>query len=272
MEKRQSFSNASISHYASRPSGSGAERARSGTHGAVTRCTLAPGTSYSVLRKQDGYLRLITGTKTKAHKLGEVERVYQILREWLITTKLLPGEFLSELELAVKCRTSRTPVREACTRLMQDKWLLRIPRKGFLVTPISARDITDMYDYRKLLECFAAERVAQTGTAEQLKELSSIVAPETKPNAALSDILRANTEFHRKLSEMAGNQRVTSQLSLTLAYVARLDTLCTQTVPGWIGHAEILLALQTHEPAQARRAMETHIDSSKDKMIQLFSK
>jgi DNA-binding GntR family transcriptional regulator len=215
---------------------------------------------------------LITATKAKAHKLSEVERVYQILRGWLITAKLAPGEFLSELELALKCRTSRTPVREACTRLMQDKWLSRIPRKGFMVTPISVRDIIDMYDYRKLLECFAAEKVAETATREQIDELYSIVAPETAPDAALPDILRANTEFHRRLSELADNQRVASQLNLTLAYVSRLDTLCTQTVPGWIGHANILRALEMHQVPEARRAMEEHIDSSRDKMINLFGR
>lgn len=215
---------------------------------------------------------MITATKAKAHKLSEVERVYQILRGWLITAKLAPGEFLSEVELAVKCRTSRTPVREACTRLMQDKWLSRIPRKGFMVTPISVRDIIDMYDYRKLLECFAAEKVAETATPEQIEELYSIVAPETAADAALPDILRANTEFHRRLSELADNQRVASQLNLTLAYVSRLDTLCTQTVPGWIGHADILRALETHQAPEARRAMEEHIDSSRDKMINLFGR
>ena len=57
-------------------------------------------------------------TRTKAEKVGEVERVYRILREWLITARLAPREFLSEADLAVQCRTSRTPVREACTRLM----------------------------------------------------------------------------------------------------------------------------------------------------------
>ena len=215
---------------------------------------------------------MITATKAKAHKLSEVERVYQILRGWLITAKLAPGEFLSELELAVKCRTSRTPVREACTRLMQDKWLSRIPRKGFMVTPISVRDIIDMYDYRKLLECFAAEKVAETATPEQIEELYSIVVPETAADAALPDILRANTEFHRRLSELADNQRVASQLNLTLAYVSRLDTLCTQTVPGWIGHANILQALEMHRSSEARRAMEEHIDSPRDKMINLFSR
>ena len=213
---------------------------------------------------------MATITKTKARKLGEVERAYRILRDWLITAKLAPGEFLSEADLAERCGTSRTPVREACTRLMQDKWLSRIPRKGFLVTPISVRDIVDMYQYRKLLECFAAEKAAQAANSEQISELRSLVAPENNPAAELADILRANEAFHRRLSELAGNQRVVSQLSLTLAYVTRLDTLCTQTVPGWIGHTEILRAIEMHQPAEARHAMETHIDDSRDKMIKLF--
>jgi GntR family transcriptional repressor for pyruvate dehydrogenase complex len=134
------------------------------------------------------------------------------------------------------------------------------------------RDIVDMYDYRKLLECFAAEKVAHAATPEQIAELRSIVAAENNPSAELADILRANGEFHRRLSELAGNQRVTTQLSLTLAYVTRLDTLCTQTVPGWIGHADILRAIEMHEPAEARRAMEEHIDNSRDKMINLFGR
>jgi GntR family transcriptional regulator, rspAB operon transcriptional repressor len=214
---------------------------------------------------------LPTITKAKANKLGEVERVYRILRDWLITAKLPPGEFLSEADLAERCGTSRTPVREACTRLMQDKWLSRIRRKGFLVTPISVRDIVDMYQYRKVLECFTAEKAAQTATSEQIAELRALVAPENNPAAELAAILRANEAFHRRLSELAGNERVITQINLTLAYVTRLDTLCTQTVPGWIGHTDILRAIAAHEPAEARRAMEVHIEDSRDKMIKLFA-
>jgi DNA-binding GntR family transcriptional regulator len=210
-------------------------------------------------------------TKTKAQKLGEVERVYRILREWLITAKLAPGEFLSEADVASRCRTSRTPVREACTRLMQDKWLSRIRRKGFLVTPISVRDIVETYEYRKILEGFTTEKVAQSSSREQIAELKHIIAPETDPNAELLAILGANELFHLRLSQLAGNQRVTDQLSLILGYVSRLDTLCTQTVPGWIGHAEIIRAMEAHQPAEARQAMVAHIDMSRDKMVKLFS-
>jgi DNA-binding GntR family transcriptional regulator len=209
--------------------------------------------------------------RAKANKLGEVERVYRVLRDWLITAKLAPGEFLSEADLAERCGTSRTPVREACTRLMQDHWLTRIRRKGFMVTPISVRDIVDLYEYRKLLESYSAEKLAQTASHEQIKELGAIVAPENDHASSLEKILLANQQFHQRLCEMAGNQRVIGQLNLTLGYVARPDTLCTQTVPGWIGHAEILRAIERHEPAEARAAMQAHVDASRDKMVKLFS-
>jgi DNA-binding GntR family transcriptional regulator len=154
---------------------------------------------------------------------------------------------------------------------MQDKWLSRIRRKGFMVTPISIRDIVDMYEYRKILECFSAERVAQIATEEQVADLQSVLTPETADGSSLSEVLRANAEFHRKLSELAGNQRVITQLNLILDYVTRLDTLCTQTVPGWIGHEDILRAIECHEAATARQAMQLHIDHSRDKMVKLFS-
>ncbi|HUY12502.1 MAG TPA: GntR family transcriptional regulator [Terriglobia bacterium] len=216
-------------------------------------------------------MRIGTKNRTRAEKLGEVERVYRILREWLITAKLPPGEFLSEVDLAARCKTSRTPVREACTRLMQDKWLSRIPRKGFVVTPISVRDIVEMYEYRKVLECFAAEKVAQAASRSEIEELKRIAAPEDDPGADLASILQANELFHLRLAELSGNHRIVSQLGLILAYVSRLDTLCTQTVPGWIGHRDILRALDARQPDEARHSMEVHIDLSRDKMVKLFS-
>jgi DNA-binding GntR family transcriptional regulator len=154
---------------------------------------------------------------------------------------------------------------------MQDKWLSRIRRKGFLVTPISVRDIVETYEYRKILEGFTTEKVAQSSSREQIAELKHIIAPETDPNAELLAILGANELFHLRLSQLAGNQRVTDQLSLILGYVSRLDTLCTQTVPGWIGHAEVIRAMEAHQPAEARQAMVAHIDMSRDKMVKLFS-
>jgi len=210
-------------------------------------------------------------SKANPQTEGEVERVYRLLHEWRVSAQLPPGEFLSDAVLAQKCKTSRTPVREACSRLAQDKWLSLIPRKGYLVRPISVREIVELYEFRKVLECFSAEKVAQLATSEHIAQLKNIVSVETNGRPQLDKILLANAAFHLRLAEMTGNQRVIDQLRLALGYGRRLDTLCTQTVPGWIGHRDIIRAIEAHKPGEARKAMAVHIESSLEKMIRLFS-
>jgi DNA-binding GntR family transcriptional regulator len=211
-----------------------------------------------------------TRPQTKADQESEVERVYRMLKSWLIEARVAPGDFLSEIELATRCKTSRTPIREAFSRLAQDGWLTRIRRKGYLVVPISIQEIIELYEYRKVLECFTAGKAAQTAGEERVEELAAIVKPENEPEAKLADILAANSLFHLRLAEFSANQRVVKQLSLVLCYVRRLDTICTQKVPGWIGHEEILSALRAHQPKSAAQAMARHIEQSRDKMLRLF--
>ena len=213
--------------------------------------------------------RIISGARNGTE--GEVERVYRLLREWLITAQLPPGEFLSEAVLAQRCKTSRTPVREACNRLAQDKWLSLIPRKGYLIKPISVREIVELYEFRQVLECFSAVKAAQAASPEQVAGLKAIIAAEGNHRPNLRHILVANEAFHLRLAEIAGNQRVIDQLRLALGYVRRLDTLCTQTVPGWIGHKEIIRAIEARKPGEARKAMSAHVALSLEKMIRLFS-
>src|SRR5437879_5120346 len=211
-----------------------------------------------------------TRPKTKAEEEIEVERVYRTLRSGLIEARLPPGDFLSEVDLATRCKTSRTPIREAFSRLAQDGWLTRIRRKGYLVTPISIRDIAELYEYRRILECFVVDKVAQSANHGQMEELAAIVRLEEDPDAKLPDILAANSTFHLRLAELSANQRVENQLALVLCYVRRLDTICTQNVPGWIGHKEILSALRAHQAEAAKLVMARHIDLSRDKMLRLF--
>jgi GntR family transcriptional regulator, rspAB operon transcriptional repressor len=208
---------------------------------------------------------------TGADKEGEVDRVYRLLKTWLVECKLPPGDFLSEVELAKQCQTSRTPVREACNRLSQDGWLTRIRQKGYLVTPVSVRDLLQLYEYRKLLECFSAEKAAQTASTEQLENLVRMVEIERKPQPEMSEIISGSDSFHLGIAEIAGNKRVYSQLKLTLEYVHRLDTLSSQKDRAWIPHGEILGALQARKPADAHQAMAAHIEYARERMLKLFS-
>ena len=200
--------------------------------------------------------------KRKAEREGELERVYRTLREWLIAARLRPGEFLSEVDLAAQCRTSRTPVREACGRLAQDKWLVRIPRKGYLVAPISVRDIVELYEFRRLLECFSAEKVALSASREQIQELRDLVRVENDPGAELQEILSANQAFHLRLAQIAGNQRVVDELqayrsatcSVWIRYVRRQFPAGSR-IPIFCWPSNRIARWKPHQ------AMAIHIDS-----------
>src|SRR2546425_5478854 len=148
-----------------------------------------------------------TRPKTRAEQESEVERVYRTIKTWLLEARLPPGDFLSELDLATRCKTSRTPIREAFSRLAQDGWLTRIRRKGYLVTPISIRDIVELYEYRKVLECFVVDKVAQSSSHEQTKEWAAMVGLEEDPDAKLPDIRTANSTFPLRPAELSANQR-----------------------------------------------------------------
>ncbi|SRR5581483_871125 len=212
-----------------------------------------------------------TQPRVKGAKEGEVERVYRLIKDWLIHCKLPPGECLSEVELARQCQTSRTPIREACSRLAQDGWISRVRHKGYIVKPVSIRDLLQIYEYRKMLECFAVEKATQIGTAEQLDALAGIIGIEQQPGADVRDIVSASDRFHLAIAEIAGNQRVINQLKLTLEYVHRLDILSTQQDGSWIPHGEILNAMQCRKSSEAQKMMAQHIECARDRMLRLFA-
>lgn len=209
-------------------------------------------------------------TKASPEREGEVDRVYRLLKAWILDGRFRPGDFLSEVALARECETSRTPVREACNLLSQEKWIQRIRHKGYVLPPISIRDIIEVYEYRKLLECFCAERAASSGTPEEVKALRDLIAAEDRLDMEMADFLVANQLFHMRLGEIARNQRVLDQLQLTLQYVHRLDVLSTQRDTRPVPHRDIVRAIESRNAQEAVRAMAEHINVSRDQMLRLF--
>ena len=208
--------------------------------------------------------------ETRPGTKGEVERVHRLIKGWILQGRARPGEFLSEVELARLCRTSRTPVREACNRLSQENWLTHIRHKGYLVPPISVREIVDVYEFRKLLEGFTAEKAAAGARAESLAALKEALKVEARPQASPEELLAANHRIHLGIAEIAGNGRVLDQLRRVLEYVDRLDILSLEKDSIVVPHDEIVRAIETRNPREARRAMTSHIDAARDRMVKLF--
>src|ERR1700753_1917999 len=85
---------------------------------------------------------------------------YERLLQEVIRGELAPGEVLTEMALAERLQVSRTPIREALTRLEQDGLIKRTGR-GMVIRERSPEEILDIYEVRILLEADAARVAAE---------------------------------------------------------------------------------------------------------------
>lgn len=80
------------------------------------------------------------------------EKVYEILKEMIISGKLKSNERVEEDLLATSLQVSRTPVREAINKLEQEGWINIIPRRGIFVSNVSLKEINDIFQVRLNIE------------------------------------------------------------------------------------------------------------------------
>lgn len=76
----------------------------------------------------------------------------QLYKKEIITGNLLPGSIFNEADIISKLKVSRTPVREAVLKLASEGYLTIIPRKGTIISNISFNDVSQVYEYRLMLE------------------------------------------------------------------------------------------------------------------------
>src|SRR4029077_16031272 len=76
-------------------------------------------------------------------------RVYEGIKQLVLSGKLRPGQKLAERDLGERLKVSRTPIREALTRLVQDGLVESRPQRGHFVREGDAKTVEDLYDLRE---------------------------------------------------------------------------------------------------------------------------
>ncbi len=101
--------------------------------------------------------------------------VARALAEEIITLRLEPASRLTEEEVCGRYGVSRSPVREAFKMLEADGLIVRSARRGVRVTPMSRRDLDEVYTCRAALEGLAAAGAARSADREVDSELSRLI-------------------------------------------------------------------------------------------------
>ncbi|RKR75056.1 GntR family transcriptional regulator [Frondihabitans australicus] len=89
------------------------------------------------------------------------DSAYERLRHEIVDWRLEPGTVLAEVELSQRLGLSRTPVREALSRLTADGLAQPTGGRGLIVSPVSVDDVRDLFELRTALERQAAQHAAR---------------------------------------------------------------------------------------------------------------
>src|SRR3954453_15973225 len=131
------------------------------------------------------------------------ERVYQELRDDILRCVLRPGQAVYEGELAASYGASKTPIREALNTLRQEGYVQVMPRRGYLIAPISLQDVQQILALRLILEPAAAEMAAQRVSGDELRQLRRLAQRGSGPNRPEQS--PPDRDFHLAVAEASGN-------------------------------------------------------------------
>lgn len=206
---------------------------------------------------------------------GRKPSPYERLTQAILSGELGPGQTLVETALAEWCQVSRTPVREALTRLQQDGLVVRSER-GLVVRERSPEEILDIYETRIELEAMASRVAATRRSHLDLLTMRRIAdgldSVDTSDEVAMS---AGNREFHRSVWRASHNESLTDLLRRLDQHLARYPST-TLSQPGrWEEgnreHRAIAEAIEAQDADRAHELSAAHFAKARDLRLMLWA-
>lgn len=194
------------------------------------------------------------------------------MRKRIFNGDYAAGEYVRLDQLAAELGISVTPIREALFGLRAEGLLDQQPHRGFVVLPVTQRDITDVSDVQAHIGGELAARAAAKITDSQLRELEEIQQQLESAYARDDEeaAVRLNHEFHRAINVAADSPKL-AQLMYQITRYAPESVF--PTVSGWPAkstkhHRAVLAALTKRDEELARTAMAEHLAAGAVPMIE----
>jgi DNA-binding GntR family transcriptional regulator len=207
------------------------------------------------------------------------DRVYRYAKAEILARRYPPHEVLTEGELADAVGVSRTPVREALLRLQADGLVRLLPKRGALILPVTAAEVADVHETRRLIESFAV-RKAIAGSGPELVgrlEISLNGMRDALHDRDAPSYVEADRDFHESIVAAAGNEilatlyRSLRDRQLRMGVVNLLDERTggvdtTRMRANIADHESILAAIRVRGIRAAEAAVGAHLDRAEQQL------
>ena len=201
-----------------------------------------------------------------------VEQAYERLLDAICDGSLPPGTRVTQDELAERLQVSRQPVMSAMGLLKQHGFLVEHGRRGLQVAPVDPAHFDAIYEFRAVLEPWAASMAAQRATPAQVARGKAIVEHGKRVSAAgdARATLEADIDFHNFIYEASGNPLVLASMQLHWQHLRRSMGEVLQrprfTEKVWREHAAILDAIARHDKKLAARLLGDHVRDARERV------
>jgi len=192
------------------------------------------------------------------------EHAYRSLRDMLLAGEFLPGQKLSQLQLARKLGCSTVPVVEALRRLESDGLVTKTARKIARVRAFTLQELRDLYLLRASLEGVLARLCARRITSREVAHLKKLsrqsVAALRKGDVAVDRKLEV--QIHQFIADCARSPLLSDELKKLLLVERTAGRHPAPNVPpGPFGsiHQAVIHAIADHDPDSAEYLMRKHI-------------
>jgi DNA-binding GntR family transcriptional regulator len=199
------------------------------------------------------------------NELSAKDRVYQALKNDILTNLLRPGDPVPVEKYVRELRVSRTPVREAASQLQREGLIDIHPRLGTFVSYLDLRNIRDMYCVRRLLEGEAAREAARRAPLEALEQLRrELAAFATAGEIDTRGMSETGQRVHQIIVDHCGNEVLRSMILTMRDHFTRFRSLSVQLPEKVLSshreHLAIVDSLIARDGGRAQALIHAHFD------------
>ena len=145
------------------------------------------------------------------------------LKGMILNNQFSPGEHLEETVLCDMLSVSRTPLREAINRLVNENLLIAVPQKGIFVPEMSVQNIADLFRARKLIEpmviMLSAPNLDHAVLIEFKEKTEKMIVDQD-----ISALHSLDYDFHSYINNNCGNQYIFQSVSFITDQFQRVRT------------------------------------------------
>lgn len=201
-------------------------------------------------------------------KASAAQRIETALREEIAAGELAPGQRLDEIGLATRFGASRTPVREALSRLTAQGVLVQGERRGVFVAEYTRQDLSQIFEAMHEIEAACARIASQrlnllTKSEIEAAQARCVEAAQSGDRAAY---LRANEAFHTTIYRATGNPYMAEIASefrhRTGPFRAKKFSTPEDLLASAQSHQDLIDDIFSEDSTTASKGMRDHMEAS----------